>query len=44
MTGCYGFQLNNGKILWIKKEDVKGIRLWELSLCFDAQIRGYERG
>jgi hypothetical protein len=29
-------------IYWIRKKDVEGVKLYELSLCFDAQIRGYE--
>lgn len=41
MLGCYGFQIKN-EIIWIKKEDVKGVKLIELSYCFDSQIRGYE--
>ena len=37
MVNCYGFMLENGEMVWIKKADVKGVRLWELSLCFYAQ-------
>jgi len=41
MIGCYGFMLSSGETIWIRKEDVKGVKLYELSLCFDSQVRGY---
>lgn len=42
MVGCYGFMLEDGETIWIKRSDVVGVKLYELSLCFDAQVRGYE--
>lgn len=39
MKGYWGFLLNTGEIIWIKKSDVKGVRLLELCACFNEQMR-----
>ena len=38
MKGYWGFCFGNGEIVWVKKEDVKDVRLMELVACLNAQM------
>jgi len=41
MLNCWGFAIGDREedIFWVKKSDVMGIRILELSMCFDEQYR-----